>query len=61
MDDAKWHATVAHSANREIGQPIRSSAVSVNGFWRWSLSPSDDPLNPSLKNDGHRGCGVRLI
>lgn len=53
--DAKWHATVDHSANREIGQPIRSSAVSVNGFWLWSLSQSDDPPQPQFEERWSRG------
>lgn len=57
MADARWHATVARSANKEIGQPIRSSAANVNEFWHWSLSPNDDLLDPSFKNGGQRGVG----
>lgn len=55
--DARWHATAAHSVNRGIGRPIRSSAVSVNGFWHWSLSPSDDPPQPLFEKQGKRGVG----
>lgn len=61
MADVRWHATVAHSANKGIGQPTRSSAVSVSGFLRLSLNLSDDHLlAPSLKNRDQSGCEVRL-
>lgn len=53
--DAKWHATAAHSANREIGRPTRSSAVSVNGFWPWNLSLNDDPFKPQFEERWSQG------
>lgn len=62
---ARWRATVALSASRGTGPPIRSSVASASGCWPSSLSPSDDLPSPSPGRGGRTregGVGrVRLV